>query len=77
MKWDEQGCEKCRAAWESGQADRQLTFIGEFIDKHSRLYRCEKCHDIWEELERFAHVISKKEIKKQYPWLKIKKILAS
>jgi hypothetical protein len=67
MNWDEQGCEICRKAWESGVSEKKLTSLGEFINKHARLYRCETCHAIWEELERFSHVITRHEAKTQYP----------
>jgi hypothetical protein len=71
MIWDEQGCEICRKAWESGFTEKKLTLLGEFINKHARLYRCEMCHSIWEELERFSHVITQNEAKQQYPEAKL------
>lgn len=55
--WEQQGCPSCRWAWES--ASRQsLLYLGCSIELHTHLHQCQSCGALWEELERYTHVIS-------------------
>jgi hypothetical protein len=58
--WEEQGCEACRAAW-SKPGRPGLKHLGTNLARHAHLHRCASCGAYWEELERYAHQVSKSE----------------
>lgn len=62
--WNDKGCEVCRRMWEKGQ---RLLELGVSVERHATLYRCEECGTYWEEMERFADVLSEEEVKRSYP----------
>ena len=64
IEWKKKGCEVCRHQWESGQRPPELA-INYVL--HSRLHQCATCKTYWEQNERYADVLSKKEALELYP----------
>lgn len=64
IEWKEKGCEICRKLWESGQRPPELAVN---YDLHARLHRCSACGVYWEQLERYADVISEKKARLTFP----------
>jgi hypothetical protein len=64
VEWKDKGCSVCRGLWESGKHPPELAVN---YDLHTRLHRCSECGTYWEQLERYADVISESEARKQFP----------
>ena len=64
VEWKDKGCEICQKLWESGQRPPELAVN---YDLHARLHRCSSCGAYWEQLERYADVISEKKARLTFP----------
>jgi hypothetical protein len=63
-EWKKKGCDVCRNLWETGKRPPELA-VSDVL--HSRIHRCSSCGAFWEQLERYADVISEEEARRLYP----------
>lgn len=66
MRWEDKGCALCRRIWETGDQPRRL---GISLARQAYLHQCDECKAFWEQLERYADVITSEEAKRFYPEL--------
>lgn len=65
MTNDNKGCAECKNFWNF--CDTKMPYeLKVNYDRHSRLYKCTNCGLFWDELERFAVIISEGDVQKYY-----------
>ena len=65
MNKESTGCDGCRDFWQFSKEKRPEPVTTNF-ERQSRLFQCPKCNSYWEEVERYAVIISHEQAKEYF-----------